>query len=213
MANIDQNNIPKSLNMNNFMAALNSGGQLAKNCRFIAQIKSTAEESTLGTSLISLIPNDLHLMCEAVEFPGRGFNVTETRYYGPSMVFPNNTMYGGSASMSFICRNNSPERLFFDEWMELINPTTSFNFEYPMNYWAEIDIFQLSEVGVGRSGKTDTKLDPTAKLEQQASYAWTLRNVWPTLIAPQQVTWADQDILRLQVTFAYKYWDRPRVSR
>ena len=143
-------------------------------------------------------------------FRSRGFNVTETRYYGPSMSFPNNTMYGGAATMSFICRTNSPERMFFDEWMDLINPTSTFNFEYPSNYWGEIDIYQLSEFG---TGNTRTAKDPTVKLSQQAAYAWTLRKVWPTLIAPQQVTWADQDVLRLQVTFTYKYWDRPGYSR
>ena len=41
-----------------------------------------------------------------------------------------------------------------------------------------------------------------------ATYGWRLNKAWPTLVNPQQVTWADQDILRLQVTFTYKYWDR-----
>lgn len=205
MVTVIQENVPQSLSLNDFRSAADAAGQYAKNCRFVVRIGQP-------TGLSQKIPNDLHLMCEAVEFPGRGFNVTETRYYGPSQSFPNNTMYNTS-NMSFICRSDSIERMLFDEWMDFINPTKTFNFAYPDQYWSDVSIFQLTEYGakpVGRAGKFK---DPTEKISQFASYAWTLRKTWPTLLNPQQVTWADQEILRLQVTFTYKYWDRPNVSK
>lgn len=201
---VDQKNIPQQLTMNNFRAAADQAGQFAKGCRFVVRIGQPR-------GVTSQIPDDLYLMCEAVEFPGRGFNVTETRYYGPSQAFPNNTMYN-TANMQFICRTNSPERFFFDEWMDFINPTATFNFSYPADYWSEISIFQLAEFGT-RTGAAPVYKDPTSKLGQFASYGWTLYKAWPTLVNPQQVTWADNDILRLQVTFSYKYWDRPQVHK
>lgn len=183
--------------MNDFVAATNAAGPLAKGCRFLALIQPA------GGAISNLVPRDLMYMCESVEYPGRGFDVTQIRYYGPSQVFPNNTMYN-TANMQFICRTNSPERAFFDDWMDVINPTTSFNFEYASNYYCTIQIYQLAEYAAGTGQGLKQPL-PT--------YGFRLNKAWPTLVAPQQVTWADQDILRLQVTFAYKYWDRPEYKK
>jgi len=201
MPSVTQTNTPQGLNLDKFRTSLNRADQVARSCRFVAVI-----EPPVGIK--SKMPDDLHLMCEAAELPGRGFDVVQTRYYGPGMVFPNNTMYN-TANFQFICRNKSEERYFFDEWMNFINPTTTFNFAYPQDYWARIQIYQLSEIGLGSPG---SKMDVTSKLRQQSTYRWTLNYAWPTLVNPQQVTWADQDVLRLQVTFAYKYWDRPEVK-
>ena len=184
-------NPPRNLKMTDVMAASNAAGPLARSCRFAVTILPTNPSSSLSAR------SDLIYMCESVEFPGRGFDVTQIRYYGPSQVMPNNTMYN-TAALQFLCRTNSVERAFFDDWMEYINPTTNFNFQYPDNYYASIDIYQLAEYG-----------DKDAK----ATYGWRLHKAWPTLVTPQQVTWADNDILRLQITFAYKYWDRPGYSK
>jgi hypothetical protein len=207
MPTVNQQSAPSSLTLNDFRAASDNAGQFAKSCRFVVMINPPQ-------SLKSVMPNDLHLMCDAVELPGRGFNVTEVRYYGPSMVFPNNTMYGGTANLSFICRSNSPERFFFDEWMDLINPTNTFNFAYPNQYWTTVEIFQLAEYGLqGRNNTLQKEVQHPSNMAPAVTYRWTMHNVWPTLVNPQQVTWTDNDILRLQVSFAYKYWDRPNVSK
>ena len=187
--NFRQTNVPTELSIKDFKKAADSLGQFAKSCRFVVRINPSLAMSNV------LPQNDLIYMCEAAEFPGRGFDVTQIRYYGPSQVMPNNSMYN-TCNLQFLCRTASTERAFFDDWMEFINPTTPFNFEYPINYYCTIQIFQLSEFGNFQS-------------PINAVYGWTLNKAWPTLVNPQQVTWADQDILRLQVTFAYKYWDRP----
>jgi hypothetical protein len=46
------------------------------------------------------------------------------------------------------------------------------------------------------------------KFTPQPIYAWKIKKAWPVMVNPQQVTWADSDVLRLQVTFAYKNWER-----
>jgi hypothetical protein len=193
--NFSQSNVPQYLDIQSLRSAFTKAGDVAKGCRFAAVIRPN------GDKILNLIPRDLIYMCESVEFPGRGFDVTQIRYWGAGQVFPNNTLYETS-NMSFICRQDSVERAFFDNWMDIINPTTSFTFEYPENYYATIQIYHLSEVG----GPVDPS---TRQPSYQGIYGWSLYKAWPTLIAPQQVTWADQDILRLQVTLTYKYWDRP----
>lgn len=188
---VTQNGI-KDLDIQKFRSVLDTGGSAAKACRFLVAIRPPQS--------LKSFPGDLHYMCETADFPGRGFGVTQARYYGPAQVFPNNTEYQPLA-LTFMCRADSRERRFFDDWLDFINPVNTFNFEYPNNYYSEIDIYQYSEWGRG-SGKK-----PTPNI----SYSWKLHKAWPTLVNDQATNWADQDILRLQVTFAYKYWDRPNL--
>jgi hypothetical protein len=141
-------------------------------------------------------------LCDAAEFPGRGFSITPARYYGPSIQFPNNVEYG-PASLSIICRTQGIERQFFDDWQDIINPVDTFNFNYQNDYACSIEVYQFAEYGASAAGSNGTTVKPLPV------YSWRLIKAWPTLVNPQQVTWADADILRLQVTFAYKYWDRP----
>ena len=187
----------KDLNMQRFKSVLDVGGSLAKGCRYIVSI---APPQSLKS-----FPKDLHYLCEAAALPGRGFSVAQARYYGPSQIFPTNSEYQ-PVSLTFLCRADSQERRFFDDWLDLINPVDTFNFEYPENYWSEVDIYQYTE-WASPGGSTG----PGAQLLPQISYHWKLYKAWPTLVNDQDVNWAEQDVLRLQVTFAYKYWDRPNL--
>ncbi len=181
--------------MGRFKSFLDQGGSLAKACRFAVVIKPP--------SAIRSAPRELFLLCDAAELPGRGFATVESRYYGPSQMFPTNTQYQ-PASLSIMCRSDSGERRFFDDWLDIINPTTNYNFEYFNNYQCDIDIYQYAEYG-GAGG--------TRNLTPQVTYHWQLRKAWPMLVNAQAVSWADQDILRLQVTFAYKNWERPTLFK
>lgn len=200
-----------------FLAKVNEVGGPAKSCRFAVRITmvDTGGETNLlrGLPYQSKLKNLIYL-CDAVEFPGRGFNVSNIRYYGAPQVVPNNVEYG-PCNLSFICSNSGLERQFFDDWQQTINPTNSFNFYYPNQYYCDIEIFQFSEYTMGAKsmppGTVQTFGQATLNKTPDLIYNWKLYKCWPTFVNPQQVTWADSsDILRLQVTFAYKYWDRPR---
>jgi hypothetical protein len=194
---INQSNIPSNINISEFIRASDRAGSFAKGCRFFVRIDPPA-------LLAGTYPRDLSYMCEAAALPGRGFGVTDVRYYGPNQQFPNNTAYE-PASLSFLCRTTGIERKFFDDWMDKINPTTNFNFEYAVNYYCNIWIYQLAEYGASGSFRPGNSANQQKPL---ATYCWRLLKAWPTLINPQEVTWGEQDVLRLQVTFAYKYWQR-----
>lgn len=192
-------NPPTNLNMDSIMSAISRNGGPAKQCRFAVRISPVGENNFINRLGYSRsILSDMVLLCESTELPGRGFEPTETRYYGPSIQYPRNTKYNNDMSMTFICRNGSLERQFFDDWMEVINPSSTFDFNYPETYMCEIDVFTFS----------DSYSDPGATAPA-ATYQWTLRQAWPALVNPQQVTWADNDILRLSVSFYYRYWIRP----
>lgn len=190
---VTQSNAPKALSMDQFKSAADRGGSFSRGCRFIVAISPPQ-------ALRSRYPSDMHYMCEAAELPGRGFAVAEARYYGPSQLMPTNPQYQ-PLSVTLLSRSDCRERRFFDDWLDYINPISNFRFRYPNEYYCMINIYQYPEYGIGDFRKPM----PTV------SYNWCLHKAWPTLVNPQPVNWAEQDILRLQVSFAYKYWDRPNL--
>jgi hypothetical protein len=99
--------------------------------------------------------------------------------------------------ITFLCRTESYERQFFDDWMEIINPTNLWDFNYRDQYRANIDIFQLAEAPNSTNGTAP-----------KAVYKWTLWDAYPTTINPQPVSWADDNIQRLSVSFTYSHWTR-----
>lgn len=201
MASFNISNPPQNLTMLDFRAKLDNLGAPAKQCRYFVRITPSGVNNKLTQLGYNVLLQDLSYLCDATELPGRSFEVTETRYYGPSLAVPHNTKYTQEISMSFITRAESYERQLFDDWLGLINPINNFNFEYAKNYYATIDVYLLSEAPKGTG--TDR---PTAG---KATYMWSLQNAWPATVSPQQVTWADNDVLKLSVSFIYQFWTRP----
>lgn len=207
-------NPPTQLDMEKMFSSLNANDSVAKGCRFIVRINLSAP-LLQQLRYQDQITSHLLYACESTEFPGRGFQTTEVRYYGPKQLMPNNTIYGEGINMSFICRSTSLERQFFDDWMDIINPPTSYHFKYPNQYYTDIEIFHFAEYGslrealVGESVRGIPRTaNPQNKYTPEPIYGFKLLKAWPSLVAPQQVTWVDADILRLQVTFSYKNWTR-----
>lgn len=196
---------PKFMNMLAFLGSLDMGGSLTRGSRFAVSIRPP-----VAIKAGALVP-DLHMLCDTAELPGRSFMAAEVRYYGPSQVLPTNTQYQ-PITLTFLCRSDSRERRFFDDWLEYINPTTNYNFAYPNEYYSEINIFQYTEYA-DPSPLGPLSVIPLTGMSwtPHISYQWTLRKAWPLAVNAQPVNWADQDVLRLQVTFTYKNWDRPTL--
>ena len=195
-------NQPENLDMNTVLAVSRQYGGFAKTCRYIVRIIPQ------GDKLIQKMSrggqrgyNGLSYMCEAAEIPGRGFQNIDVRYYGPSFKLPVSSQYE-DVSLTFLCRSESFERQFFDDWMEIINPSTTWNFAYRDSYIAEVQIFQLADYA-------EKKAQNTSQTTPKAVYSWSLLNSYPLVINPQAVTWADDNYQRLTVVFTYSKWTRP----
>ena len=201
MANFLPQNAPRELDLNTFKAKLDGYGSVAKGCRFAVRILPAGTGNLLSSLGYNSFMQDLTFVCESADFPGRGFDVTESRYYGAPFLLPRNTKYE-AANLAFICRTDSMERQLFDDWLELINPTNIWDFNYAKQYYCKIEIFQFAEFGEPGRAQNGAGIPKPV-------YQWNLWQAWPMLVAPQQVTWAETDILRLSVTFAYRYWSRP----
>lgn len=185
------------------MGEMNKNGGLAKAARFIVRIDLPAWVNQISGNTPTPRPSkyanfnrELTYLCEAAEMPGRSLMSLDARYYGPNQKLPFQSQYEDT-TMTFLCRSESLERQFFDDWMENINPTDSFDFSFRSEYETSIHISQYAEYGENQSSKA-----------AKETYRITLLNAYPISISPQPMTWADDQFQRLAVTFTYYKWKR-----
>jgi hypothetical protein len=182
---------PKSpFSINDFVSTVSGMGGLAKSNRFKVLFSHPVEYSYT-----------IDFFCEAAEFPGRTFQTSDSRIYGPVYRTPFDSQYP-EINLTFLCNLALDQKRYFDGWMDEIHRTSggtgsmttmsggarAFFFEYRDNYVKDIDIQQLSEDG-------------------SVTYAVKLLRAFPIAVAPLQVNWSDDQFHKLQVTFAYDYWE------
>lgn len=180
------------IDMATLLATTHMYDGLSRSCRYAVRIIPPEMMTQIYGNAIT---NDLTYLCEATEFPGRGFVNVDVRYYGPTHKLPVMSQYE-DLNMTFLCRNKSYERQFFDDWLEIINPSNTYDFSYRDLYSARIQMFQLSDFG------NEQEAIPTTE------YMWTLHDAYPNIVNPQPVTWTDDNFQRLTIGFTYFKWNR-----
>lgn len=129
----------------------------------------------------------LSLRCESTEMPGRTFQTTERKIGStPTQYFPYQSSYN-QLTATFIVGGDMKEKLFFDLWMELINPTTDFNFKYKKDYVSDIAINQYD-------------------LRNELTYRAVLLDAFPVSVNQLDLDWSSDGYHKLTVVFAYNNW-------
>ena len=173
-------------NINEFKASFTT--DLAKPSKFDVTIPVPLALATYITT-----GRNLSMRCESVDMPGRTFATTDRKMgSAPVEKMPYQTTYGES-SFTFIVSDNMNEKIFFDAWMELINPTTDYNFQYKTNYAVDISINQY---------------DVTNNL----TYAAVLKDAYPLLVNQLDMQWGSDGYHKLTVQFSYRQWNNNTVS-
>jgi len=197
MATIPFPNAPTHLRLSDFRAITDTLGGPVKTARFIVLIKP---QGSLISGYASF-SHELAYLCEVAEMPGRGFVALDgIHYYGPAFKLPSYTEYD-DINFTFICRTASLERQFFDDWLTIINPTNTYDFNYRDDYRSEIDIYQFGEYGA-----SSTATEPVAQ------YAVTLIDAYPYMVSPQPMAWSDDQFQRLVVSFTFMKWMRRGID-
>jgi hypothetical protein len=207
-------NAPKQLDMNTFKVFAESHDGLAKSCRFVALIRPVG-------ALVAIYQDqakDLMYLTEMAELPGRGFMSMDVRYYGPNQKFPYLSQYE-DINLTFLCRNRSIERHFFDNWQNIINPNNTFDYNYKDEYRAIIELYQYNDFDRDDPRLTNDEYEidrpnPTEEYRPgpTAEYMFSLHDAYPILVNPQPVSWADDQFMRLGVTFTYSWWTRNHIE-
>lgn len=134
------------------------------------------------------VARNLLFRCEQSELPGRSFGTLDRKTYGPPEKQPYLTNYS-EVTCSFIVSDDMSEKLFFDSWLELIQPKETFNFAYKTEYAVGMQINQYS-------------------VDNQLSYSVLLREAFPISINQLDLDWSNENSHhKLMVVFAYYTWD------
>ena len=132
------------------------------------------------------ISQRLTFRCENANLPGRTLNTTDQKIYNIVEKFPNQTTYQ-DMDMTFIVGGDMAEKQFFDAWLELINPTTNFNFKYKGDYATSVTINQYD-------------------VNNNLTYTIELVDAFPIAINQMDLDWSNDGVHKLTVVFAYTYW-------
>jgi hypothetical protein len=137
---------------------------------------------------------NLTYRCESAQLPGRVFETADKKMgSAPKERFPYLTNYE-DATFTFILSGDMNEKIFFDAWMELMNPTTDFNFQYKSNYAVDITVNQYDA-------------------QNKLTYAGVLQEAFPIDVNQLELDWSRKDDYhKLTVVFAYRQWQNSTVS-
>jgi hypothetical protein len=140
-------------------------------------------------TLIPYVKNAKSLVyrCENANLPGRSLATTEQKIgSNPVEKYPYLTTYS-DIQLTFMVDDDMSQKIFFDAWLNFINPTYNYNFRFKSDYATPITINQY---------------DVTNKI----SYSINLWDAYPVNVEQLDLDWAADGYHKLRVTFAYTYW-------
>ena len=156
-------------------------GDLARPNRFIVDVPIPA----------TLLPyvrtsRNLRYRCDGAQLPGRSLATTEQKTYGPIEKHPYLSTYN-DIDLTFLIDDDMDIKVFFDAWLNFINPSYSNNFRYKSEYSTDLTVTQYDVSG-------------------EASYSVNLYEAFPISINQLDLDWSNDGYHKLTVTFAYTYW-------
>ena len=130
---------------------------------------------------------NINMRCESTEMPGRTLATTERKIgSAPVQKFPYQSIYN-DLQMTFIVDGDMSQKKFFDLWMEYINPSSTYNFNYKGNYFSDIAITQYDQ-------------------QNNATYRAVLVGAFPLVVNQLDLDWSNEGYHKLTVVFAYTNW-------
>jgi hypothetical protein len=170
--------------INRFISEIKNGG-VARHNRFAVLFKPPYN-----------IDNDelqkVLLFCDTVQLPGINYSTVQNRTFGEFRETPYERLYD-TVSMTFYVDNDMKVKVLFDDWINSIQNPDTRTFSYYNNYISDMTI-EVQDV----SDKT--------------RYRLKMYECYPKNIGSIQLDAANKDVMKLQVTMQYKYWEAYPVS-
>ena len=140
-------------------------------------------------TLIPYVKNAKNLVyrCENANLPGRTMMTLDQKIgSNPIEKYPYMTTYN-DLDLTFIVDDDMNQKVFFDAWLNFINPTYNYNFRYKGDYSTAITINQYD-------------------VTNQISYSINLYDAYPISMNQMDLDWSADGYHKISVTFAYTYW-------
>ena len=128
----------------------------------------------------------VELFCDQVQLPGVNFSTIQNRTFGEFRETPYEKLYD-AVNMSFYVDKDLMVKTFFDTWMSGIQDKTRRTFNYYDQYITDIELQVMDTV------------DKTV-------YIVNLHEAYPKTVGSIQLDLASKDIMKLNVSFQYKYF-------
>ena len=127
---------------------------------------------------------NIPLICDQAEIPGKFLSTASQKTYGPLQKFPTLTVFN-DITLSFICLGDDMyPRGIFEDWINSINPKDKYDFKYKDTYMSEIHIQQMNKAGT-------------------IVYDVKLFDAFPIAIHNQKLNFSSVEFQTLQVTFTF----------
>jgi hypothetical protein len=182
------------MSLQSFIENINNIGGLAKTNRFKVFIRIPR---VLGTNYVE----QLSLLCETAELPGKVLQTTDVKVYGPTYKIPYQKQFQ-DISLTFLCSNNGTERDIFDKWIEYIMPSQTNNMRFPKGVNGNISEGYLTDITIKHLSEEITKED--YDLGGDVLRTVQLLEVFPLGYSAQALNWGEDGFLRLTVQFCYR---------
>lgn len=160
---------------------------------FIANLKAVGlPTASRFYVIIPLATDTVCMMVDQCTLPGLTLMTTEMRTFGEVREAPYGITYP-PVQISAIVDNNSESKLFFDNWANQVFDRETRTSGYYKDFIKDIDIV-LTDKG-------DTPI-----------YKVKLYEAYPKTVSDIQLDYSNKDIIRLQVSLAYRYWKRVELT-
>ena len=129
------------------------------------------------------------MRCESINLPGRNLNsTTDSNIYGPTREIVDGVTYADDINMTFQASSGLEERVFFEEWQALAFDERSWNVSYYNDYISTVDIYVLDR-------------------QNQRRFGLKLHEAFPKTIGATELSQsANNELIKLAVTFSFRYW-------
>ena len=173
--------IPNKLKIDNIPSPGDTGGEGGS---FTSGINSMGGQE---------IARNVGMMCDSISMPSRNVASEAHQIYGPKREMPYAYTFPGTIDASFYGDKFLRQRAFFETWQKLIFNINTHNLNYYDEYTSEIDIYQL--------GQSTTGAD-----RDRITYGVRLYEVYPKTIGSIEYSYGADDIVKVPITLAYRYW-------
>ena len=136
------------------------------------------------------------LRAQSAVLPGRVLNTAEdTNIYGPSRQVVDGVTYADEIDIEFQSSSDLQERVFFENWQRQTFNEKTWNLQYYDDYIGEIEIYILDK-------------------QDQRRYGIRLHEAYPKTIGAVPLNQAPAtEIIKIPVTFAFRWWETLDVNR
>ena len=199
--------------LNEFISAIKTQG-VARTNRYLVKLEVPGGNS----DTIQLA----QLYCDGAALPGMNIATTPSRIFGENREMPYERLFD-TITLDFYVDADMKVKKLFDDWIrQIIDPNTR-AIQYYKRYTRELTIevldIQAVEIEYGEVEIFTKAFGPDEGQEgeevvervmsesDRVTYGVRLFEVYPKSIGQIQLSGGSRDLMKLPVTFQYKYWD------